>query len=324
MLVTSLLTAAGLGGAGLAAGYWKSRQFSRTHPPEAEFVDVDGTRLHYRRTGDPAKPALLVLHGAASNLEEPHFALSETFGDEHVIWLDRPGLGWSERPEGSWSPQREADLIAVFLETIDISETVVMGHSWGGAISMRLAMDHPDRVGGLVLVAPALSAWIGRAAWFNAASYWPVLGPIITRLVVPLTGEAQLRSGAVNAFHPEVVPEEYSTRSSLPLLLRPENWLANAADMRDVNRHLEEQEKRYAQIDKPAIFLAGRGDTVLWTDRHSGVVSRRMPQGELRLIKGAGHNLHHHHPDRVLDAVRDVRQRASKLPNLVEITGPAG
>ena len=58
--------------------------------------------------------------------------------------------------------------------------------------------------------------------------------------------------------------------------------------------------------------------------RHAGIVSRRMPQGELRLIKGAGHNLHHHHPVQVLDAVRDVRERLTKGANPVEITGAAG
>lgn len=326
MLTAGLITAAvlGAGGAGLLAGRARARTIADRHPPGAEFVTVDGTRLHYRRTGDPDAPAVLVLHGAASNLEEPHLALGEQFRDEHVIWLDRPGLGWSERPDGDWSPQREAALIATFLETVGLTQAAVLGHSWGGAIALRLAMDHPDRVAGLVLVAPALSAWIGRAAWFNAASFWPVLGPAITRLVVPLTGESQLKTGAVNAFHPEPVPENYSERSHLPLLLRPDTWHANAADMRDVNRHLQEQERHYAGIETPAIFLAGRGDTVVWTHRHAGVVSRRMPRAELRLIKGAGHNLHHHHPGQVLDAVRDVRQRASQLPNLVEITGSAG
>lgn len=324
LLTGSALGLAGLTAAGFTAGHLKSRGFADKHPPRAEFIEVDGVRLHYRATGPAGAPPVLVLHGAASNLEEPHLALGETFTRERVIWLDRPGLGWSDRPKGPWSPQAEAGLIAAFLDTLHIPSAVVIGHSWGGAIAMRLAMDHPGQVDGLVLVAPALSAWIGRAAWFNAASFWPVLGPAITRLAVPLTGEAQLKSGARAAFHPEPVPEDYVARSGLPLLLRRGNWLANATDMRDVNKHLEVQEKRYAEIDKPAIFLGGKGDTVLWTHRHAGIVSRRMPKGELRLIKGAGHNLHHHHPMQVLDAVRDVRERLTKGANPVEITGAAG
>jgi pimeloyl-ACP methyl ester carboxylesterase len=285
------------------------RRIERDHPPGGDIIEIDGIRLHYRRTGDPARPAVLVLHGATSNLEEPHMALAKTFRDEHVIWLDRPGLGWSQRPAGNWSPQREAALIADFLDALDVPSATVIGHSWGGAIAMRLAIDHPARVDGLVLVAPALSAWIGRAAWFNAASFWPLIGPAISRLIVPLAGRTQAETGSVSAFHPEPVPEAYLQRSALPLLLRPQVWKANAADMAMVNTHLELQEATYETLDTPAIVLAGKADTVVWSHRHGGQVAGRMPRGEMRWISGAGHNLHHHHPTAVLDAVHDVRRQ---------------
>lgn len=293
--------------AGLAVARLNVRRIERDHPPGAAFADVAGHRLHYRRTGDPARPAVLVLHGATSNLEEPHMALADAFADEHVIWLDRPGLGWSERPDGPWSPQREAALVADFLATLDVPAAVVIGHSWGAAIAMRLAIDHPGRVDGLVLVAPALSAWIGRAAWFNTASFWPLVGPLISHLAVPLVGRTQAASGARTAFSPEAVPEDYLTRSALPLLLRPSVWKANAADMAMVNTHLEQQETRYESVDLPAVVLAGKADTVVWSKRHGGQVAERMPRGEMRWVPGAGHNLHHHHPHTVLEAVRDVR-----------------
>jgi len=294
---------------GYALAHRNVRRIEREHPPGAGFAEVAGHRLHYRRTGDPDRPAVLVLHGATSNLEEPHMALAEAFAEEHVVWLDRPGLGWSERPGGAWSPQREAALIADFLDTLDIPAAVVIGHSWGAAIAMRMAIDHPGRVDGLVLLAPALSAWIGRAAWFNTASFWPLLGPLISHLAVPLIGRGQASAGAGTAFSPEAVPEDYLARSALPLLLRPAVWRANAADMAMVNTHLERQETHYEKLDIPAIMLAGKADTVVWSKRHGGQVAERMPRGEMRWISGAGHNLHHHHPDAVLEAVRDVREQ---------------
>lgn len=294
---------------GLTIAHRNVRRIEREHPPGAGFAEVAGHRLHYRRTGDPARPAVLVLHGATSNLEEPHMALADAFADEHVIWLDRPGLGWSERPDGRWSPQREAALIRDFLDTLDIPAAVIVGHSWGAAIAMRLAIDHPGRVDGLVLLAPALSAWIGRAAWFNTASFWPLIGPLISHLAVPLVGRGQAAAGAVTAFRPEAVPEDYLARSALPLLLRPPVWRANAADMAMVNTHLERQETHYEDLDIPTIMLAGKADTVVWSKRHGGQVAERMPRGEMRWIPGAGHNLHHHHPDAVLEAVRDVREQ---------------
>lgn len=294
----------------LALAAWINvRRIEKSHPPGGEFVTVDGVRLHYRATGPGNGPVTLVLHGAASNLEEPHRAMGEAFAGERVIWLDRPGLGWSQRPRGLWSPQREADLIAAFLDRLDIGTATVIGHSWGGAIAMRLAIDHPERVDGLVLLAPALSAWIGRAAWFNSASYWPVLGPLITRIIVPLAGPSQARSGAVAAFHPEPMPPDYVSDTALGLLLRPANWRANAWDMAQVNMHLEKQEALYETLDHPTVVIAGKSDTVLWSHRHGGHVAKRMRRAEMRWISGAGHNLHHHHPSAVLQAVHDVRDQ---------------
>ncbi|MBR9824407.1 MAG: alpha/beta hydrolase [Alphaproteobacteria bacterium] len=297
---------------GLAFGHRAQNRIAKDHPPEAEFITIDGTRLHYRRTGRPGKQAVLVLHGATTNLEEPYAALNNALADEDVIWVDRPGLGWSERPEGDWSPQQEAELLIGLLDALEVEQVVLVGHSWGGAIAMRIALDHPERVAGLVLIAAALGAWIGEAAWFNKVTFWPLLGTLITRIIVPLTGGKQLESGAANAFHPEPVPEDYSRRVKMPLLLRRDIWLANASDMRQVNHHLEAQEPRYHEIEHRAIFLAGKGDTVLWSHRHSGVTASRMRQGEVRYLKGAGHNLHHHWPEDIAQAIREVRESAEK------------
>ena len=291
------------------AGWINVRRIEKAHPPGGHFITIDGVRLHYRETGPQSGPVTLVLHGAASNLEEPHAAMGETFARERVIWLDRPGLGWSQRPRGTWSPKQEAALIAAFLDALDIRSAVVIGHSWGGAIAMRLAIEHPERVDGLVLLAPALSAWIGRAAWFNSASFWPILGPLITHIIVPLAGPSQARSGAIAAFHPEPMPERYVQDTALSLLLRPATWQANARDMARVNWHLQEQEAHYETLDHPTIVIAGKADTVLWSHRHGAHVAKRMRRAEMRWISGAGHNLHHHHPALVLQAVQDVRDQ---------------
>ena len=76
-----------------------------------------------------------------------------------------------------------------------------------------------------------------------------------------------------------------------------------------VNSHLEDQETAYSTIGTPAVILAGKADTVVWSHRHGGQVAARMPRGEMRWIAGAGHNLHHHHPQAVLQAIHDVRRQ---------------
>lgn len=279
--------------------------------PIGQFIEIGGTRLHYLVTGPQSAPPVLVLHGASANLREPLTGLGAVLSDERVIWLDRPGLGHSDRPSGQWNPQREAALIAQFLDAIDAGPVIVTGHSWGGAISLRLAMDHRDAVSGIVLIAPAIRANVGDAALYNRATHWPVIGPVITRVVVPTYGRAQLDSAAASAFSPEPVPENYVDDTALALLLNASVWQANAADMANVNTHLEAQEGRYGEITQPAILIAGSEDSVVATRRHSVPVAETMPNAELIVIEGAGHAPHFAHAGRVAEAIRTVRTRAT-------------
>ncbi|MCC5994803.1 MAG: alpha/beta hydrolase [Oceanicaulis sp.] len=306
-----MVLAGGLALGACAAGAGRSSELAGRLAPDGRFVNVDGVRLHYQVTGPEGAPAVLALHGASANLHELKSALEGPLAGYRVIWLDRPGLGWSERPGGSWSPQREAALIAAFLEALDAPPATVIGHSWGAAITMRLMMDHPERTGGAVLIAPALRAWVGDAALYNRASTWPVVGALITRAVVPLAGPGQLESGAASAFHPEPLPDNYVERVRLPLILRPGPWRANAEDMARVNLHLAAQEERYGEIAQPVILIAGPGDTVVRTCRHAEPVAQTLPAGELRLIEGAGHNPHHSASGAaaVAQALADVRAR---------------
>ena len=298
--------------AGCASGAGRASSIAEAYPPTGEFIEVDGTRLHYEVTGPQDAPWVLVLHGASGNLHEPKLALEDAFSDYRAIWLDRPGLGWSERPSGggAWTPEREAALIDAFLAEMEAEPVFVVGHSWGAAISLRLLMDHPDRARGAVLIAPAVRANVGEAAFYNRLTGWPVVGTILTRALVPAIGPGGLRDGATSAFEPAEPPENYVEDAFLPLILRPGPWRNNAADMARVNTSLEEQEGRYDQIDQPVIIVASRGDTVVLTERHAVPVAETVQNGELRLIEGEGHNPHHGHPQKIAEALADVIARA--------------
>lgn len=300
--------------AGCASGAGRAGAIAEAYPPTGDFIEVDGVRLHHEITGPQDGAPVLVLHGASGNLHEPKLALAERFSDHRVIWLDRPGLGWSERPAGggAWTPQREATLIAQLLEALGVEQTFVVGHSWGAAITMRLLMDHPERARGAVLIAPAIRANVGDAAFYNTVTGWPVVGTVLTRAIVPVIGPDGLRDGVQSAFSPAEPPRDYVERAHLPLILRPGPWRSNAADMARVNTSLEAQEERYGEINQPVIIVAAPDDAVVLTDRHAVPVAETLPHGELRLIEGEGHNPHHGHSRIIAQALDDVIDRAGR------------
>lgn len=279
-----------------------------TPAPPGDYVEIDGASIRYVVEG--SGPDVLVIHGASSNAEDMQMALSGHLDGYRAIYIDRPGLGWSERPGGRWTPEREAALIRELMTALEIENPVVVGHSWGGAITMRLAIDHGDALTGLVLIAPALRSDVGEAAWYNRASRIPLVGPLITRVFVPILGPRQIDSGLQTTFSPQPVPDGYAERVRVNRLFDPSVFKANAADMAPVNQHLAAQEGQYADVALPTVFLAGPNDEVVYTHMHSGRVSQTMANARLETDADWGHMLHHYAPDRVraaVDAVSDGR-----------------
>ena len=93
-----------------------------------------------------------------------------------------------------------------------------------------------------MLIAPALRSDVGEAAWYNRASRIPLIGPLITRVFVPILGPRQIDSGLETTFAPQPVPEDYAETVRINRLFNPSVFKANAADMAPVNEHLAAQE----------------------------------------------------------------------------------
>src|SRR3954471_17877548 len=127
------------------------------YPPAGRFVDVTGGRLHVLERGDPDAPVVVLLHGSSGNLQDVNAALGAALSERfRVIMIDRPGHGWSDRPGGDddASPARQAALIAQALEKCGVAPVILVGVSWSGALATSYALMFPERVAGLVLLAP--------------------------------------------------------------------------------------------------------------------------------------------------------------------------
>ncbi|MFF7980938.1 alpha/beta fold hydrolase [Streptomyces sp. NPDC007901] len=118
---------------------------------DSRFVVVDGLRIHYKRAGHG--PALVLLHGSASSLQ--HFdratgLLAESFD---VIRPDLPGFGLTgPRADRDYRVPVYAATVAGLLAELGVPSYAVAGNSLGGNIAWNLALDHPKRLTGLVLV----------------------------------------------------------------------------------------------------------------------------------------------------------------------------
>src|SRR6202171_5896244 len=163
----------------------------RSYPAQGKMIEVAGAMLNVVDIGprDAAGPPIVMLHGASSNLEVMRQPLGDRLAKDHrVILIDRPGHGWSTRarPEDS-TPAIQGRMIDEALTRLGVGEAILVVHSWSGALGARMALDYPNRVAGLVMLAPVAYPWRGGVGWYNKLVTVPVIGPLLAyTITLPL------------------------------------------------------------------------------------------------------------------------------------------
>ncbi|MDE1161822.1 MAG: alpha/beta hydrolase [Acidobacteriaceae bacterium] len=121
-------------------------------------IVVDGLSLSFLEQGTaaPGKPTYVLLHGLMGCADTFRPLLAELPPDQHIVALDFPGAGESERREGLDATLRAtSQTVRNVLAELNIQQACVIGHSHGGTVALTLAQAAPGRVGSLVLLAPA-------------------------------------------------------------------------------------------------------------------------------------------------------------------------
>ncbi|MET7780177.1 MULTISPECIES: alpha/beta fold hydrolase [Streptomyces] len=118
---------------------------------EQGFLDVQGVRTRYLRAGDPARPALVLLHGSGGHAEA-YVRNIEAHAQHFSTWsIDMLGHGYTDKPGHPLEVAHYVDHLVAFLDTIGVERASLSGESLGGWVVARAAVDHPDRVERLVL-----------------------------------------------------------------------------------------------------------------------------------------------------------------------------
>jgi pimeloyl-ACP methyl ester carboxylesterase len=293
-----------------------TRLIERLHRPRGRFIDVGDSPQHVIDIGAsaaPGAPPVVLLHGAGSNLEDMYLALAEPLAARHrVIFVDRPGQGFSSRKAGQGSsPSDQALVLRDLFDALGVGRAILVGHSWGGTLALAFALDYPARVAGLVLVAPPTHPGLWRLSWLNKILAGPIGWLFACTLAFPI-GVPMIWPGTRAAFLPQTMPERYVRNSAALLVMRPPTLMANWADVGCLEAFLERQAERYRSLTAPTIFLVGDRDPLVPPARHGDKLVGAAPRVKLVVLPGFGHMLHHAAADRVAAAVEEIEHEAAK------------
>lgn len=301
----------------LVAAYslFRARQISRAYTPDGSFAEVDGARLHYHLVpasgAASGQPVLVFLHGASGNAYDMKLAFEGAFkGRYSLLFVDRPGLGFSERSrEGSNTPESQARLITGLLAALDIETAVVVGHSLGGAVTAAVGLAAPGRVRGLVFLAPVSHVWPGGVNWYYRVAAMPIIGWVFARTLTIPVGEKLVPHMLAHVFRPDRPVAGYAASVRLPLLFRPESFRSNAADICCLQQAVQLQSTLYGQLGQPSLIVTGTADTVVWPSIHCEGLLQDLPEAELLMLGKAGHMPQHTHTDEIVRGIDRLVER---------------
>ena len=126
--------------------------------PADLFVNVEGLNIRYQTWGTPApgKPTALLLHGFANSLQSFRLLAPLLTDRYYVVAYDMPGFGLSDKPAPfDYKNAHQAEIASDLIATLGLKNVVVGGHSLGGAIALRVALESPEVIG-LVVMNPGI------------------------------------------------------------------------------------------------------------------------------------------------------------------------
>ena len=251
------------GGLALFSDLMARRAESR-YPPQGRFLRVRGSDLHYVDRG--SGPPVLILHGLDGHVGDFTYALLDTLADDfRVIILERPGSGHSTQPTEALAGIREqARTVADVITALQLDAPLVVGHSFGGAVALALALDFPDLVGGLALVAPLTRPEIRIPSIFKPLAIRSrALRKLFAHtLAVPFSMACSSQM-LEQIFEPERAPPDYAAKGGQQLTLRPKSFYTSSTDLTAANDDLPDMVDRYRQLKLPVGVLYGSDDHVL-------------------------------------------------------------
>lgn len=140
----------------------------RAGPPKTDWADryfhrasyqtdiAGGQTISYVESGDKAGQRVILIHGSPGHAGDWLQAMAFYVEGLHMIAPDRPGFGYSGPHRALTSLQDQADSLLPLLEERGGKKPILVGWSYGAPVAAKIAADHPDLVGGLVLIAGAL------------------------------------------------------------------------------------------------------------------------------------------------------------------------
>lgn len=276
-----------------------------------EHLVVDGLPLGYRRAGDG--PPIVLIHGLGSDSRD-WCRLMPILAERYTVYApDLPGLGQSPQLAADYRPRQLARLMGGFLDELGIESAAVVGSSLGGLVALYLAVEQPERITALTLIA---SAGLGYSVnpIFNALAV-PILGELALGWVrlPPLAIQRAFLRGQFLFYDPRRAPDNWY--EAQVELARQRTFMPATLGLMRAQYNPESQPETVlpllGEIRQPTLILWGENDLVA-SSRHALAARRVRPDSTTVLFSSCGHLPHIEYPAECADQICALVEQAER------------
>jgi pimeloyl-ACP methyl ester carboxylesterase len=269
-------------------------------------ITVEGVRLQYLdlMPSEPsAKSPLLLLHQLLATAETFADLIRNLPNDRRIVALDMLSATPLNDEELTVNHETLTNLIIHFAQNVGLKEPVIIGHSHGGALALRIAVTQREKVPGLVLMAPAhpfegyrphvVAFYLTRWGRFLALSIPIAPSWMILRAYNQAAGPGNRVTMAQLKPYLRILRNRSTLRRVLDMLW---HWEVDMAELR--------QSLLEAPLHQPVLLIWGDHDVIVPLTSAVGL-QECLPQSELILVPGAGHLLAEEAP---IECGRDITE----------------
>ena len=275
----------------LLAGLWILLDRPQARPQHrAEWLDAGGTLVRAVRAGQ-GDTTILLIHGFGESLTTWRAVFDPLAARAKVVAIDLPGFGASQKPETLYSLAAQTERLSRFIDRWIEGPLIVIGHSMGGELAASLAMARPDRVGLVVLVAPA---------GFRIGLGW-IIDTMYPRKAATVGRYLGLRSFITPIHDPAWLAEPDSV-ADYDLTGDPEYTRAAARVLQEFD--FVGLRERFRDISQPTLLVWGGNDPVI-PYAAADSIAHLIPCVRFAPLATAFHRPHAEVPDTFLTIVWD-------------------
>ena len=281
------------------------KKIENKYPPLGYFKNIDGYKIHYTDIGF-GQPVIL-LHSQPANERQFDLLKNKLKENYRVISIDRPGMGYSEGPKINSSERLflQAEIISKLLDKIIDEKPIVVGHSYGGALALSLALYEEKNIKKLILVNTVSHPWKGDGVWlpFKIITN-PLIGKIFSQTYAMIYGKSVIDRSADDNFPDNKPTPGFVNRVGAELTLRPASLESYALDAINLKSSLSKQYKKYKNLSIPVTILAGIGDRVTPNNTHSFQLHKNIKHSKLIELSNVEHSIPELNPMKIIEEIQ--------------------